>query len=103
MNSKVRVAGLATTDSAVTTLVPLRLSVLRKKRFGSCSCYSLTGPGYLVIPEFAGQDETSRLKERAKQIVADFEPSNVTVFSSKSQASTDYCKGQHTCLILMLL
>ena len=52
--------------------------------------------GYIVIPNFKSADEIARLRERALQIVAEFDPSAAAgVFTTKEQEKTtdDYFLG----------
>lgn len=41
--------------------------------------------GYLVIEDFASQDECKQLMCRMKELVCEFDPSQITVFSTKSR------------------
>jgi hypothetical protein len=42
--------------------------------------------GYLVLDDFATQDEVAKLKQRAEQIIDDYDASNPSVFSTVNQA-----------------
>ena len=53
-------------------------------------CRSLTAlhvAGYLVLPGFASLQETRQLKERAVDLVSQFDPTSVSVFSTKNQVT----------------
>lgn len=41
--------------------------------------------GYLVLEDFASQDEVAKLKERAEQIIEEYDASNPSVFSTVNQ------------------
>ena len=44
--------------------------------------------GFLVVPNFASPDEVAAMKARAEQLVEDFDPQTVSVFSTRRQEST---------------
>mmetsp|Transcript_29697 Transcript_29697/g.64845 ORF Transcript_29697/g.64845 Transcript_29697/m.64845 type:complete len:389 (-) Transcript_29697:234-1400(-) len=44
--------------------------------------------GYLVIEDFATKEECSQLRERAEEIIDDFDPKTVSIFSTTDQEST---------------
>ena len=44
--------------------------------------------GFLVLENFAAPEEVQRLRKRAEQLVDDFEPESVSVFSTKSQVTS---------------
>jgi hypothetical protein len=56
---------------------------------GICAkiCLSIAFPGFLLIEDFVSLAECERLKERAEQLVEEFEPKDVSVFSTKNQVS----------------
>ena len=56
----------------------------------SCVCHSDNvecSTGFLVLENFAAPEEVQRLRKRAEQLVDDFEPESVSVFSTKSQVT----------------
>ena len=65
------------------SLAPLRLV--------SCVCHSDNvecSTGFLILENFVAPDEVQRLRKRAEQLVDDFEPESVSVFSTKSQVAS---------------
>eukprot|EP00899_Mesostigma_viride_P018260 jgi/Mesvir1/26435/Mv16122-RA.1 len=44
--------------------------------------------GYLLLPDFASPEELSALLGRAMELVEEFEPSDVTIFSTRNQKKT---------------
>ncbi len=43
--------------------------------------------GYLVLNDFASPEELTALKQRAEAIVQDFDPSTVSIFSTRKQVA----------------
>lgn len=43
--------------------------------------------GFLLLEDFVNLDECERLKQRAEELVADFDPKDISIFSTKNQVS----------------
>ncbi len=43
--------------------------------------------GYLVLEDFAAPDEVAKLKQRAEEIIGNYDASNPSIFSTVNQAS----------------
>ena len=47
----------------------------------------MSSAGYLVIKNFTSADQLKDLQSRAVQLIEDFDPEQVSVFSTKNQVS----------------
>lgn len=48
--------------------------------------FAVVPAGYLVLEDFAAPDEVAKLKQRAEEIMDEYEASNPSVFSTVNQA-----------------
>jgi phytanoyl-CoA hydroxylase len=44
--------------------------------------------GYLVIPDYANADECATLKKRMDELLRDFDPTTISIFSTTNQKNT---------------
>jgi hypothetical protein len=51
--------------------------------------------GYLVLEDFAAPDEVAKLKQRAEEIIGNYDASNPSIFSTVNQA-IGTCDQTHT-------
>jgi hypothetical protein len=59
--------------------------------------------GYLIIPDFASDEECTTLISRMGQLVAAFDPAAISIFSTKNQvASPSSRRGMHGWIIASL-
>lgn len=58
------------------------------------ACLTLSqAAGFLVLPEFVTKEQLEAVKQRANEIVQEFDPAEVAIFSTTKQVGTEHLQG----------